>query len=123
MRVPSFVPSGPLAPFRSAWDAVSSILNGGGTLADNMAGEIKTFRWEKDVSELVTLSTSRKQRPTTVVVLGAAPYPQSANEGVVYSGLSIAWRWVGDDKASIQVGAVSLLDDDAWDVTIWIVGV
>lgn len=122
MRVPNFTPTGVLAPLRAWMDAVRGILANGWTIQDNALGEVKVVRWDKATNGTLTVSTTRKRRPTAVICLGAETFPTSTNDGVVYGNLSVAWRWMGDESASIQVSAISLIDTGAWDATLWIVG-
>lgn len=120
MRLPAFIPAGVLAPLRPLLDALRGIVNGGATLADNMAGEVKTIRWREVSGQPLTVSTALLTKPKAVLVLAAEAVPTT---GDVASGCSVLWRWNGDTATrSISVSGITLLDSGEWDVTLWIVG-
>lgn len=117
MRVPAFNPLGPLAALKTWIESVTSILNGGATLADQMRGEIKTI--EYDGSNPIRISTSLRTKPLAVLVLSVV----RAGVSEVRSGLSVDWTVTTQPNDPTQMLTVGNIDiGNPCFVTLWIVG-
>lgn len=92
---------------------VRSILNGGVTLTEQMAGEVKTIRYIGDE----TVSVATRVRPLAVLCLAA----RSATTGIpdTLTGSMVTWSY---DNGAIAISAITGISAGAdFLVTLWIV--
>jgi hypothetical protein len=93
---------------------VRSILNGGVTLSEQMAGEVKTVRYIGD--ERLTVAT--RVRPPLAVLCLSARSATTGNTDTL-SGCMVTWSY---DSGAISIGAILGISAGAdFLVTLWIV--
>lgn len=97
---------------------VSAALTHGVSLADNMAGELVTFRWNSDAPPTVLLKSTSK--PIGLLVISASEPGGAA----VASGMAIAWQWApSSTQGKVQITTIDILAASTdYDVTAWAVG-
>lgn len=118
MKIPDYIPTGPLEPL-SVWvRAVRAALSRGLTFVDNFAGDVKTVRWD---GTALNVATTLAAKPSAVVVLRADTV---GAEGVSASGAAITWTWVGDAATrTVRITDIATLTlPGSYDVTLWIAG-
>lgn len=117
MRIPNYIPTGPLAPLGVWVRAVWAALSRGLTFADNFAGDVKTVRWD---GTALLVSTSLAAKPSAVLVLRADVVGAA---DVSVSGAALTWSWVGDSARSVRITDIATLTlPGSYDVTLWIAG-
>lgn len=118
MRIASFIPRSAALGEALTWiKDVTAVLSGGATIADQMAGQVLSFRYNSDAPP--KLATRLKVAPTSVLCLSARLANGSA---ATWSGLPVLWEWTKEGGA-ILVSEIKHLDASTdYDVTLWLVG-
>jgi len=120
MRLRSYLPrTGPLVEAIDWIRGVTQILQGGATIADQMAGEVVKFRWNSDSPP--TVATRLATAPVAVQLLAARLTDGSAD---TTSGGAVSWAWAPTNgKPAVLISNIDALDASTdYDVTLWMMG-
>lgn len=98
-------------------DGVQAVLNGGATLSETMAGEVRRATFNSDSPPTVT--TRSPAKPVAVLCLAAK---RTGTSQVVVSGYPISWTWTpGSSGGAFVINAVvGAVDGVDYALTLWI---
>ena len=94
---------------------VTAVLSGEWTIADQAKGEVKTVRWNSDLSPLV-VALANPAKPAAIIMLNAGHKGADA----FASGATIEWEYNGKSVSVVSISGLTASTD--YDVTLWMVG-